>query len=166
MMLPGAITMIPVYLIWDRIGLASTQIPLWAPNLFGSAFYIFLLRQFFLGLPRELFEAARIDGASYFGLFRHIAVPLSRPALIVTFVFEVQASWSELMRPLIYLRDPALFTLPRGLKAVLDQFGQGGEMEWEVVLAASVITTIPMIIVFFLGQRYFVQGLATQGRKG
>jgi multiple sugar transport system permease protein len=86
--------------------------------------------------------------------------------LIVTFVFEVQASWSELMRPLIYLRDPALFTLPRGLKAVLDQFGQGGEMEWEVVLAASVITTIPMIIVFFLGQRYFVQGIATQGRKG
>jgi multiple sugar transport system permease protein len=166
MMLPGAITMIPVYLIWDRVGLASTQIPLWAPNLFGSAFYIFLLRQFFLGLPRELFEAARIDGASYFGLFRYIAVPLARPALIVTFVFEVQASWSELMRPLIYLRDPALFTLPRGLKAVLDQFGQGGEMEWEVVLAASVITTIPMIIVFFLGQRYFVQGLATQGRKG
>jgi multiple sugar transport system permease protein len=166
MMLPGAVTMIPVYLIWDQVGLASTQIPLWAPNLFGSAFYIFLLRQFFLGLPRELFEAARIDGASYFGLFRHIAVPLSRPALIVTFVFEVQASWSELMRPLIYLRDPALFTLPRGLKAVLDQFGQGGEMEWEVVLAASVITTIPMIIVFFLGQRYFVQGIATQGRKG
>ncbi|HEX2363054.1 MAG TPA: carbohydrate ABC transporter permease [Jiangellaceae bacterium] len=166
MMLPAAVTMIPVYLIWDQIGLASTQIPLWAPNLFGSAFYIFLLRQFFLGLPRELFEAARIDGASYFGLFRHIAVPLARPALIVTFVFEVQASWSELMRPLIYLRDPALFTLPRGLKAVLDQFGQGGEMEWEVVLAASVITTIPMIIVFFLGQRYFVQGIATQGRKG
>jgi multiple sugar transport system permease protein len=166
MMLPAAVTMIPVFLIWDRIGLASTQIPLWAPNLFGSAFYIFLLRQFFLGLPRELFEAARIDGASYFGLFRHIAVPLARPALIVTFVFEVQASWSELMRPLIYLRDPALFTLPRGLKAVLDQFGQGGEMEWEVVLAASVITTVPMIIVFFLGQRYFVQGIATQGRKG
>ena len=141
------------------------MIPLWAPNLFGSAFYIFLLRQFFLGLPRAVRSSPDRRGAS-FGLFRHIAVLLARPALIVTFVFEVQASWSELMRPLIYLRDPALFTLPRGLKAVLDQFGQGGEMEWEVVLAASVITTIPMIIVFFLGQRYFVQGLATQGRKG
>lgn len=166
MMLPAAVMLVPVYLIWSEIGLETTQVPLWAPNLFGSAFYIFLLRQFFLGLPRELFEAARIDGASYFGLFWRIAVPLSRPALIVAFIFEVQASWSELMRPLIYLRDPQLFTLPRGLKAVLDQFGQGGEMEWEIVLAAAVITTVPMIIVFFLAQRYFVQGIATQGRKG
>ena len=166
MMLPTAVTMIPNYLVWNWLGLTNTQVPLWAHNLFGSAFYIFLLRQFFLGLPRELFEAARVDGASYLQLFRKIALPLTKPALIVTFVFEFRASWTDLMRPLIYLRDGQLFTLPRGLKVILDQFGQGGEQQWEVVLAASVIATVPMLIIFFLGQRYFVEGIATTGRKG
>ncbi|SFI56514.1 carbohydrate ABC transporter permease [Amycolatopsis regifaucium] len=164
MMLPGAVTMIPVYLIWNEAGLASTQVPLWAGNLFGSAFYIFLLRQFFLGLPRELFEAARIDGASYWTLFWRIAVPLCKPAMVVTFVFELKASWSDLLKPLIYLRDPALYTLPRGLKALSDQFGQAGEQRWEIVLAGSVLTTLPMIIVFFLAQRHFVDGISTRRR--
>jgi multiple sugar transport system permease protein len=153
-------------LVWNWLGLTNTQVPLWAHNLLGSAFYIFLLRQFFLGLPRELFEAARVDGASYLQLFRKIAIPLTKPALIVTFVFEFRASWTDLMRPLIYLRDNSLFTLPRGLKVVLDQFGQGGGGQWEVVLAASVIATLPMLLIFFLGQRYFVEGIATTGRKG
>jgi multiple sugar transport system permease protein len=166
MMLPAAVTMIPNYLVWNWLGLTNTQVPLWAHNLFGSAFYIFLLRQFFLGLPRELFEAARVDGASYLQLFRKIALPLTMPALIVTFIFEFRASWTDLLRPLIYLRDGSLFTLPRGLKVVLDQFGQGGEGQWEVVLAASVIATVPMLIIFFVGQRYFVEGIATTGRKG
>jgi multiple sugar transport system permease protein len=166
MMLPSAVTMIPVYLIWNSAGLATTQVPLWAGNLFGSAFYIFLLRQFFLGLPRDLFEAARIDGASYWGLFWRIAVPLCKPAMIVTFVFELKASWSDLLKPLIYLRDAELYTLPRGLKAISDQFGQSGEQQWEIVLAGSVITTLPMVIVFFLAQRHFIYGIATQGRKG
>ncbi len=166
MMLPTAVTMIPVYLIWNSVGLATTQVPLWAANLFGSAFYIFLLRQFFLGLPRDLFEAARIDGVSQWGLFWRIAVPLCKPALIVTFVFELKASWSDLLKPLIYLRDVELFTLPRGLKAISDQFGQSGEQQWEIVLAGSVITTLPMVLVFFLAQRHFIHGIATQGRKG
>ncbi|WP_158890928.1 carbohydrate ABC transporter permease [Amycolatopsis anabasis] len=166
MMLPGAVTMIPVYLIWDGAGLANTQVPLWAANLFGSAFYIFLLRQFFLGLPREMFEAARVDGANYWTMFWRIALPLCRPALVVTFVFELKASWSELLKPLIYLRDPDLFTLPRGLKSISDQFGQGGEQQWEIVLAGSVLTTLPMVVVFFLAQRHFIRGIATEGRKG
>ena len=166
MMLPAAVTMIPVYLIWNSAGLAHTQVPLWAGNLFGSAFYIFLLRQFFLGLPREVFEAARVDGANHWTLFWRIAVPLCRPALIVSFVFELKASWSDLLKPLIYLRDVELFTLPRGLKAISDQFGQSGEQQWEIVLAGSVITTLPMVVVFFLAQRHFVHGIATQGRKG
>jgi multiple sugar transport system permease protein len=166
MMLPAVVTMIPVYLIWNQVGLASSQVPLWAPNLFGSAFYIFLLRQFFLGLPRETFEAARIDGASYWTMFWRIAVPLCRPALIVTFIFELQASWTDLLRPLIYLRDPNLFTIPRGLKSVLDQFGTGGESKWQIVCAASVIATVPMIIAFFVAQRHFVSGIATTARKG
>jgi multiple sugar transport system permease protein len=166
MMLPGAVTMIPTYVIWNELGLAATQVPLWAANLFGSAFYIFLIRQFFLGVPRELFEAARVDGAGYWRLFWRIALPLCRPALIVAFVFELRASWSDLLKPLIYLRDPALFTMPRGMKAILDQFGQAGEAQWEVVLAGAVLTTVPMIVAFFLCQRYFVEGVATQGRRG
>ncbi|WP_410575370.1 carbohydrate ABC transporter permease [Amycolatopsis sp. cmx-4-61] len=165
MMLPGAVTMIPVYLIWNSAGLAHTQVPLWAGNLFGSAFYIFLLRQFFLGLPREVFEAARVDGASHWTLFWRIAVPLCRPALIVSFVFELKASWSDLLKPLIYLRDPALYTLPRGLKALSDQFGQAGEQRWEIVLAGSVITTVPLLIVFFLAQRQFLAGITTESPK-
>jgi multiple sugar transport system permease protein len=164
MMLPGAVTMVPTYLLWNEIGLASTQVPLWAQNLFGSAFYIFLMRQFFLTLPRDLFEAAMLDGAGYFRMFRSIALPLAVPALVIVFIFELRASWTDLIKPLIYLRDPALYTIPRGLKAVVDQFGQGGEMQWEIVMAASVVTTLPMVVLFLLGQRFFVEGIATTGR--
>jgi multiple sugar transport system permease protein len=168
MMLPGAVTMIPTYLIWNELGLAATQVPLWASNLFGSAFYIFLLRQFFLGIPRELFEAARVDGDNYWTMFWRIAAPLARPAMIVAFVFEFKASWTDLMSPLIYLREDSDFTIPRGLKALLDLYGPsgGGHGDYQVVIAGTVLATIPMIIVFFLGQRYFVEGIATQGRKG
>jgi iron complex outermembrane recepter protein len=157
-------------LVNARIGVRGPgerwALELWAQNLFGSAFYIFLLRQFFLGLPRDLFDAAKIDGANNWTIFARVAAPLCKPALIITLIFEFQAAWTDLMRPLIYLRDGALFTLPRGLKVVLDQFGQGGESQWEVVLAASVIATLPMLVIFFIGQRYFVEGIATTGRKG
>ena len=166
MMLPTAVTLIPVFLIWDRLGLVNTLAPLWAGNLFGSAFYIFLLRQFYLTLPRDLFEAARIDGASFFGLWWRIATPLTKTALIVVFIFEFKASWTDLIKPLIFLYDTALFTMPRGIKALLDQFGQGGESQWEIVMAATVILTVPMILIFFLGQRYFIEGIATSGLKG
>jgi multiple sugar transport system permease protein len=166
MMLPGAVTMIPTFLIWNGLGQVGTLTPLWAGNLFGSAFYIFLLRQFFLGLPRELFEAARMDGANNWHMFSRIALPLCKPALIVTLLFEFQAAWTDLMRPLIYLRDSSTFTVPRGLKALLDQFGFGGNWHWEIVVTASVITTVPMIILFFLGQKHFVKGIATTGNKG
>jgi len=162
MMLPGAVTMVPVYLEWSYVGLASTQVPLWAQNLFGSAFFVFLLRQFFLTLPREVFEAARVDGASYWRMFWNIALPLALPGLIVVFIFELKNSWVDLLKPLIYLREPDLYTLPRGLKAILDAFGQtGGEAEWQIVMAASTISTVPMILMFFLAQRYFVRGLVT-----
>jgi multiple sugar transport system permease protein len=166
MMLPGVVTMIPVYLIWQRIGVVNTHVPLWAGNIFGSAFYIFLLRQFYLSLPRELFEAARVDGATYFQMWHKIALPLVRTALVVVFIFEFKASWTDLVKPLIYLQDTLTFTMPRGLKLLLDQFGQGGEMQWEIVLASSVIVTLPMMALFFLGQRYFIEGIATTGLKG
>ena len=166
MMLPGAVTMIPGFLIWNSLGQVDTLTPLWAGNLFGSAFYIFLLRQFFLGLPRDVFEAARMDGAGHWLMFRKIALPLCRPAIVVTLLFEFQAAWTDLMRPLIYLRDADNYTIPRGLKALLDRYGFGGEWHWEIIVTASVITTVPMIILFFLGQRHFISGIATTGSKG
>ena len=166
MMLPGAVTMIPTFLIWNSLGFVGTLVPLWGQNLFASAFYVFLIRQFMLGLPRDLFDAARVDGATQWGVFWRIALPLSKPALAVTLVFEVQAVWTDLMRALIYLRDSSTFTIPRGLKALVDNFGFGGEWHWEVIVTASVIATVPMIILFFLCQRQIVQGISTSGLKG
>ncbi|MFL5928280.1 MAG: carbohydrate ABC transporter permease [Gaiellaceae bacterium] len=177
MMLPGVVTLVPTYLIWNKLHftgpgtflfLSRNQYPLWAPNLFGSAFYIFLLRQFFLGIPRDLFEASRMDGDNYWSMFWRIAAPLARPAMIVTFVFEFKASWTELQKTLIYLRDDGSFTVPRGLKTLLDLYGPsaGGHGDYQVIIAGTVLATLPMIIVFLLGQRYFVEGIATQGRKG
>lgn len=166
MMLPGAVTMIPTYLIWDSLGLVNTQVPLWAGGLFGSAFYVFLLRQFFLGLPREVFEAARLDGAGNWSIFWRVAVPLCRPAIVLTLLFEVQAAWTNLMGPLIYLRDEALYTIPLGLKILLDRFVGSGNFQWEVVVTASVITTLPMVLLFFLGQRSFTEGVSTSPGGG
>ena len=166
MMLPGAVTMIPVYLIWNRLGMVDTQVPLWAQNLFGSAFYIFLLRQFFLGIPRELFEAARVDGCGYFGIFRRIALPLARPALVIVLVFELQASWSDLMKPLIYLQTPEYFTMPRGLKQIVDTVALSGEYHWEIAMAATLIATLPMVVVFAFTQRYVLDGIATSAKQG
>ena len=166
MMLPGAVTMIPVFLIWNGLGMVNTLVPLWAGNLFGSAFYVFLLRQFYLGVPRDLFDAARIDGANYLQMWWRVALPLTRTALIVVFVFEFKALWTDLLKPLIYLYDNALFTMPRGIKTLIDRFGQGGEMQWELVLAATTVLTVPLIVLFFFGQRYFIEGIATTGTKG
>ncbi|WP_336921531.1 carbohydrate ABC transporter permease [Aquipuribacter sp. SD81] len=163
MMLPGAVTMIPTYLIWDAVGLVNTQVPLWAGGLFGSAFYVFLLRQFFLGLPREVFEAARMDGANNWTIFWRMALPMCKPAIVLTLLFEVQAAWTNLIGPLIYLRDEALYTIPLGLKILLDRFVGSGNFQWEIVVTASVITTLPMVLLFFLGQRYFVDGVQTGG---
>ena len=168
MMLPGAVTMIPVYLIWHHLGLANSQYPLWATNLFGSAFYIFLQRQFFLGIPREYFEAARMDGDNYFTMFWRIALPLAKPALIVTALFEFKAKWTDLMTPLIYLHSDNQFTIPRGLYALLGQYAPsaGGQGDYQLIMAALVLSTVPMLIIFAFGQRYFIEGISLQGRKG
>jgi multiple sugar transport system permease protein len=166
MMLPGAVTMIPTFLIWDFLGWNNTLVPLWAGNLFASPFYIFLLRQFFLGLPRELFDAARVDGAGYLRMWWSVALPLTRAALIVVFVFELKAAWTDLVKPLIFLRDVASYTLPRGLKAIIDSSNIGGELHFELLAVGGVLVTVPMIVIFFLGQRYFIEGIATTGSTG
>ena len=168
MMLPGAVTMIPVYLIWHHMSLENSQFPLWAPNLFGSAFYIFLQRQFFLGIPRDYFEAARIDGDGYWSMFRRIALPLAKPALIVTFIFEVQAKWFDLITPLIYIRDQAAYTVPLGLKQLLDLYNPagGGIGDYQVIMAGTLLLVVPMVLLFAIFQKYFIRGIAVQGRKG
>lgn len=170
MMLPGAVTMIPIYLIWKETGLLGTWVPLWGMNLFGSAFYIFLQRQFFLGLPKELFEAARLDGASYWGMFWRIAMPLSIPSFIIVFLFEFQASWNNLQAALIYLNAgaPSDFTAPLGLAYAMTKYSptSGGHGDYQYVMVAALIVTVPMLIMFAFGQRYFIQGIATTGNKG
>ncbi len=170
MMLPGAVTMVPQYLIWRSTGLIGTWVPLFGMNLFGSAFYIFLQRQFFLGLPRELFEAARIDGATYWGLFTKIAMPLSIPSFIIVFIFEFQASWNNLQSALIYLNAGSVegFTAPLGLAYAMTKFSPtaGGQGDYQYVMVAALVVTLPLLILFTFGQRYFVEGVATQGRKG
>jgi multiple sugar transport system permease protein len=182
MMLPSEVTLIPVYVIWNKIGHfttdhswlphigTNTQYPLWVPNLFGSAFYIFLLRQFFLGIPRDYFDAARMDGDSYLTMFWRIALPLAKPALIVVFIFEVQAKWFDLITPLIYLGASKLsaWTVPLGLRQLLDTFNPagGGQGDYQVVVAGTLLLVIPMLLLFAFFQKYFIRGIATQGRKG
>ena len=166
MLLPGAVTMIPQFLIWDFLGWTNTLVPLWAGNLFASPFYIFLLRQFFRTIPRELYDAAKVDGASHLRTWWSVALPLTVPALIVVFVFEIKAAWTDLVRPLIFLRDINLYTLPRGLKAIVDNPSIGGERNYELLAVGGVLVTVPMIIIFFLGQRYFLEGIATTGSTG
>lgn len=170
MMLPGAVTMIPIYLIWKETGMLGTWVPLWGMNLFGSAFYIFLQRQFFLGLPKELFEAARLDGTSYWGMFWRIAMPLSVPSFIIVFLFEFQASWNNLQAALIYLNagSPDEFTAPLGLAYAMTKYSptNGGHGDYQYVMVAALVVTVPMLIMFAFGQRYFIQGIATTGSKG
>lgn len=170
MMLPGAVTMIPIYLIWKETGMLGTWVPLWGMNLFGSAFYIFLQRQFFLGLPRDLFEAARLDGASYWKMFWRIAMPLSIPSFVIVFLFEFQASWNNLQSALIYLNagSPEDFTAPLGIAYAMTKYSPtaGGHGDYQYVMVAALIVTIPMLVLFAFGQRYFIEGVATQGRKG
>lgn len=161
-LLPGAATMVPTYLIWNQLGAVNTWFPLWAGNLFGSAFYIFMLRQFLMTVPQELVEAARLDGASYFGIYWRIMLPLIKPSLVAVAVLEFQAKWNDFIGPLIYLNRKELYPMALGLQSFKTEF----ETQWALLMAASVIFTIPMIVLFFLFQRYFIEGIATTGSKG
>jgi multiple sugar transport system permease protein len=165
MMLPGAVTMVPVYLIWQRLGLVNTLYPLWLGNLFGSSFYIFMLRQFFLGLPQEIIDAGRVDGASFYRIFGQLMLPLIRPALLSVAIFEFQARWNDFMGPLIYIQNPNLRTLPLGLQIFVQHLGYG-QFRWELLFAASVLVTLPMMLLFLFAQRQFIEGIATTGLKG
>ncbi len=162
-MLPGAVTLIPTFLIWNKLGLVGTFFPLFLGNLFGSSFYVFMLRQFFKNIPQDLMDAARLDGAGYFRILFGILVPLLKPALVAIGVFEFQAKWDDFLVPLIYLNNRSEFTLSLGLAS----FKADYDMDWGLLMAASVMMTIPMIILFFAAQKLFIQGLsASSGIKG
>ncbi|CAI9403879.1 carbohydrate ABC transporter permease [Aestuariimicrobium sp. T2.26MG-19.2B] len=170
MMLPGAVTLIPNYLIWKWLGWLGTNVPLWGGTLFGSAFYIFLMRQFFLGVSRDLFEAARVDGCSYFGLFWRIALPLAKPSAIIVWLFEFQASWNNFQGPLIYLNfgDPSSYTVPLGISYAMTMYSPtaGGHGDYQYVMVASLLVTLPMLVIFAFAQRHFIEGIAAGGVKG
>ena len=161
-MLPGAATMVPTFLIWNKLHATNTFLPLFAGNIFGSAFYIFMLRQFLLTIPQDLVEAARIDGAGYLGIFWRIMLPLIRPAMVAVGVFEFQAKWNDLVTPLIYLNRPELYTMSLGLTTFKSEY----ETQWALWMAASVIFTVPMVVLFFFAQRFFMEGISTTGLKG
>lgn len=165
LMLPGEVTLVPIYLIFRQIGWLDTYAPLTVPSWFGgSAFYIFLLRQFFLTLPTELDDAAKIDGANYFSIYWRILLPLSKPALASVAVFAFFANWSNFQAPLIYLTTIDKFTIPVGLRLYLSSVGTN--MHWNYLMAATIVSIIPPILIFFVSQRFFVEGSVLSGVKG
>jgi ABC-type glycerol-3-phosphate transport system permease component len=162
LMIPPQVTMIPVFLIFKELGWYNTLRPLWVMSLFGSAFYIFLLRQFMLGIPRDLEDSARIDGCGYFGIFWRIILPLIKPALATIGIFTFLGVWNDFMGPLIYLSDQALYPLSLGLFSLQVT----NVNAHEILMAASVLMTLPVMALFFLAQRQFIQGVTLTGLKG
>jgi ABC-type glycerol-3-phosphate transport system permease component len=163
MMIPPQVTMVPVFLLFRELGWYNTFLPLTVPAfLGGGAFYIFLMRQFFRTLPKELEEAALIDGCSHFQIFWHIMLPLTKPALATVSLFTFIAAWNDFMTPLIYLSDERRYTLALGLQSFLNE----NLTEWNLLMAASTLAMLPIIILFFYGQRFFVEGIALTGTKG
>ena len=168
MMLPYQVTMVPMYLIFTRLGWVNTFKPLTVPPFFavGGAFYIFLLRQFFLTIPRELDEAAIIDGCSTFRIFWEIILPLAKPALATVAIFTFMAHWNAFLSPLIYIRDSKLFTLTLGLASLRTNYAVSGIVMWNQLMAASILIALPCLLLFFFAQRYFIQGVVMSGIKG
>lgn len=167
MMLPAQVTLIPQFILFNSFGWVNTLNPLWVPAWFGGgAFFIFLLRQFFRSLPRELDEAARIDGAGYPRIFWSVLLPLCRPALATVTVISFIANWDNFLTPLIYLNDQKLFTVALGLSFFMNFPQQAGMPMQNLLMAASVLAVLPPMILFFFSQRYFIQGIVLSGFKG
>ncbi len=162
MMIPFPVTMIPLYSVFKAFGLIGNLSPLWLPCFFGTAYNIFLLRQFFMSLPRDISEAARIDGCNEFQIFVRIVLPLAKPALIVVALFHFMWAWNDFMGPLIYLTKESLFTLAIGLQAY--QSKQGGT-EWHFLMAACVLTILPILVLYFMAQKTFIEGISLSGSK-
>jgi multiple sugar transport system permease protein len=162
MMLPGQVTMVPLFVLFTKLGWVDTFAPLVVPHFFGGAFAIFLMRQFFLGIPRDLSEAARIDGCGPFGIYTRIVMPLSKPVIATVSLFAFLGAWNDYLGPLIYLSSPEQFTLSLGLAMFNSQYGSfPGQL-----MAVTTIMTLPIMLLFFLAQRTFIEGMSTSGIKG
>lgn len=162
MMIPFPVLMVPLYIIFRELGWTGTLKPLWVPAWFGSAFNIFLLRQFFMTIPVQLDEAARLDGCSHWTIFWRVILPLSKPALAVVALFHFIYVWNDFVGPLIFLTDRDQFTLALGLQLYQSQ---AGNTPWNLLMAASTLMISPLIVLFMLTQRTFVQSVATEGIK-
>ncbi len=162
MMLPSAVTLVPTYILFAKLGWVGSFKPLVVPALAGSAFFVFLMRQFFLTIPRELEEAALIDGCSRLRIYFSIVLPLAKPVLATVTIFAFMGSWNEFFRPLIYLGNQDQYTLSLGLRV----FVESHRTEWGMMMAASTMMVMPVILIFFLAQQHFVEGITLTGIKG
>ena len=163
MMVPFPALMVPLYGVFKALGLIGTLLPLWLPAWFGSAFNIFLMRQFFRTIPEELSEAARIDGCSEWRIFWRIILPLSTPVLVVAALFHFIFAWNDFLGPLLYLTRKDTYTLALALESYQSQ---NGGVQWHYLMAASAVTILPVIVLFLFAQRTFIRGIATSGIKG
>jgi len=161
MMLPGQVTMVPVFVIFKHLGLYNTLAALWAPSFLGSAFFIFMLRQFMKTIPAELEDAAKIDGCGFFGIYWRIILPLMKPALAAVGIFTFMATWNDFMGPLIYINDQRLYPLSLGLFDFRTEHGA----DYGMLMAASTLMTLPVVALFFVAQRYFIEGVTLTGMK-
>ena len=161
MMVPYEITMIPVFIMWSKLGLTNTFVPLMLGTWFANPFFIFLLRQFFMGIPYDLDDAARIDGCSNWGIFGRIILPLSKPALAAVGIFSFVGNWNDFLGPLIYLNRMDLYTLAIGLNMMRSRFG----VVLHLLMAVSTLSVLPIIILYFSAQKYFIQGVTLTGIK-
>jgi ABC-type glycerol-3-phosphate transport system permease component len=168
MMLPWQVTMVPLFITYKNLGWINTYLPLVVPSLFGNAFFIFMLRQFFMTIPEELSDAARIDGSSELGILWRIIVPLSTPALAVVALFRFLGSWNDYLGPLIYLNQEQLYPIALGIERLRrTATGMGNTaMAYPHLMAVSTLVALPIIIIFFVAQRTFVEGISTTGLKG
>jgi multiple sugar transport system permease protein len=162
MMVPFPVIMVPIYTLFKSLGWIGTFKPLWVPSFFAGAFNVFLLRQFFLSLPKDISEAARIEGCNELQIFWRIILPLCKPALLVVALFQFMATWNDFLGPLIFLTEQKDFTLALGLQSFQSQ--QGGTA-WHHLMAASALVVLPVLVLFFFAQRTFIEGIAATGGK-
>ena len=161
MMLPPHVTLIPQFILFKQLGWINTFYPLIVPQFFGGPYLTFLARQFFMTLPRDLDDAARIDGCSSWGVFSRVILPLSKPVVIMITILVFNGTWNEFLMPLIYLQSQDKFTLALGLR----MFQGEAATSWHLLMAASLLTMLPVLVLFFTAQRYFMQGIVFTGVK-
>ncbi len=168
MMLPGIVTLIPMFRLYLELNWYDSWLPLWVPAFFGNPFYIFLARQYYLSIPYDLDESAKLDGANHFAIFTRIMIPLTTPVWITMGIMTFQATWNDYLNPLIYLRSEETWTLALGVATFKSAFAGVSNTQWNLYMAANLLYMLPPIILFFVAQRYFMAGLgslATRSQK-